>query len=323
MLIYLSATRRGIWRIGKSNILGQYLRKKKIKKQIVILVLTVALFNCGLLQAGIWPAYDPEIDTLPQEQGWTFYNANEPNLPVVVDGRLHQGLTSEAGVQVWTDDSRILCFSGYDRLYISFRLKVIQSDYTVANNQWDCGFKVWAYGNTGRYACLGISSDGVRVTVSSDHSTSSSVSTEFYPMDTTDDFHNYTFDIHPHAYLDQDRVGLTIDRSSSVKNTLYHFGDSDQGDYNVVGFGDLSTSGRSETLLERFSFSVQNSYGLLGDDTGWITDFEDLQIFIEQWLRTDCSCPDFCQEADINQDGRVDIIDLSIICKMWLESRAS
>jgi hypothetical protein len=50
---------------------------------------------------------------------------------------------------------------------------------------------------------------------------------------------------------------------------------------------------------------------------------DDLLIFAGQWLRTDCSCPDFCEQADINQDGRVDMKDLYVICEMWLMERGS
>jgi hypothetical protein len=294
---------------------------QKIYRMFCAFIVIMAAAGYGLCYAGnIWPAYDADIGTLPQDQGWTFYDANEPNSPAVVGGVLHQGLTSEVGIQGWTDDSRIFCFgSDGDRLYLSFRLKVIQSDYTVVNNQWDCGFKVWVYDNAGRFACMGISSDGVRLTISSDFSTLSSKSTEFYPIDTTDDFHSYSLSVNYFDYWDEDRVGFAIDGGGKVVNTLYHLGDSDQGNYNVIGFGDLSISGRSETLLDYCSFGVQNSYGLLDDD--WLTDIDDLQIFGEQWLRTDCSCPDFCEEADINQDGRVDLQDLSVICEMWLKER--
>lgn len=286
-------------------------------------IFTVILMAAGLgvCYAGVWPAYDAADGTLPQEQGWTFYDANEPASPMVVNGLLHQGLTTAAGIQGWTDDSRLFCFGGPDRFSLIFRLKVIQSDYTVVNNQWDCGFKVWAYDNAGRFICVGISSDGVRLTISSDFSTASSKSTNFFPFNTTDDFHWYSLEVSHIAAWNEDRVSLGIDWQSYVVNTLHHLGEDNQGDYHKVGFGDASLSGSSQVLLESIRFYVQNSYGLLADD--WITDMDDMQIFAEQWLRTDCSCPDFCEHADINQDGRVDMEDLSVICEMWLMERMS
>ncbi|MHC4373419.1 MAG: hypothetical protein ACYSQY_07325 [Planctomycetota bacterium] len=275
----------------------------------------------NLCCAGIWPTYNSASGTLPQEQGWIFYDANEPTSPAVVDGLLHQGLTSATGVQGWTDDSRIICFGSTDRFNIYFTLKVIQSDYTVVNNQWDSGFKVWAYDNAGRFACVGISSDGVRLTISSDFSTSSSKSTAFYPMDTTDGFHSYSLSVVHINVWNEDRVNLSIDGNAYTVNAFHYLGQAAQGDYNIVGFGDESISGGSQIELERFGFYVQNSYGLL--DEGWLTDIHDLQIFAGQWLRTDCDCDGFCEQADINQDGRVDIKDLSIICDVWLEERSS
>ena len=74
-------------------------------------------------------------------------------------------------------------------------------------------------------------------------------------------------------------------------------------------------------MLDSFRYYVANSYGLLGTD--WVTDMDDLLIFATYWLRTDCTCPDFCGQADINQDGQVDMEDLNILNEMWLAERYS
>jgi hypothetical protein len=115
---------------------------QKICRMLGVFMVIMMETGLGVCYAGEWPTYDAAGGTLPQEQGWTFYDANEPTSPMVVDGLLHQGLTTAAGIQGWTDDSRIFCFGSQDRFYLSFRLKVIESDYAVVNNQWDCGYKV-------------------------------------------------------------------------------------------------------------------------------------------------------------------------------------
>lgn len=295
--------------------------KTRQRKTEIFLAIAM-MFGWGAAQAdSLWPTYLSGSEVLPEEAGWTFYDVNEPTDPSVIEGLLHQGLTTAAGTQGWTDDSHIFCFGSPDRFSISIKLKVVESDYREINNQWDSGFKVWAYDNAGRFACMGIASDGVRLTVSSDFSTSSSVSTQFYPFDTTDGFHWYSLNVTHLDTWNEDRVGFSIDSHAYVVNTLYHLGAENQGDFNIVGFGDASMACGSQVQVEQFYCRVSNSNGLLADD--WLTDLDDLQIFADQWLRTDCGCDDFCEQADINQDGRVDLIDLSVLCIWWLNPRAS
>ncbi len=281
------------------------------------IAILIIVFGYSFSNAGASSYYDPELGSLPQEQGWSVFDVNEPSEPNVVNGLLYQGPTSNIGIQGWYNDSRIFCFDNGDTFSVRFKLKVVQSDYIInVDNSWRTGFGFWAYDNSGRYAYVGLASDGVRVTSSSENS--SSKSTVFYPFDTTDDFHIYTLRI---TYGYYKRITLSIDGISHVETALDYVGSVNQGDTNVVGFGDTSQNVQSEVQLEYCSYYIANSYGLLGDD--WLTDIDDLQIFGEQWLRTDCSCPDFCEQADINQDGRVDIKDLSVICEMWLKSRSS
>jgi hypothetical protein len=45
----------------------------------------------------------------------------------------------------------------------------------------------------------------------------------------------------------------------------------------------------------------------------------DVRIIANNWLLTGCSCPDFCNGADVNLDGRVDLQDLALVAMDWLE----
>ena len=274
-------------------------------------IIFIIVFGNSFCHANIWPDYYASRGTLPQEQGWRIYDVNEPSEPFMSNNLLNLGPTSDIGTQGWYDDSRIFCFDEGDRFYISFRMKVIQSDYEeTADNTWQTGFEVWAYDNAGRFVSFGIASDGVRITNSSDASTASSHSMAFYPFDTTDGFHNYAMRI-----VDG-KIYFRFDYGQYL--TLLDIGNIDQGDTNIVGFGDFSAYAQSQIQFESLGYYGNYGSGLLAPE-GYIVDIDDLFIFIENWLRIDCTCPDFCEGADINQDGRVDLIDFSVICEQWLE----
>ena len=47
---------------------------------------------------------------------------------------------------------------------------------------------------------------------------------------------------------------------------------------------------------------------------------EDLALFVDEWLCTDCAelSNNYCQEADLNRDGKVDLEDMTILTGNWL-----
>ncbi|HBG25913.1 MAG: hypothetical protein A2Y10_00710 [Planctomycetes bacterium GWF2_41_51] len=49
-----------------------------------------------------------------------------------------------------------------------------------------------------------------------------------------------------------------------------------------------------------------------------IVNFEDYRILLDQWLAS-CSEPQWCDGADIDTDGFVDVMDLKLFCEFWLE----
>ena len=126
----------------------------------------------------------------------------------------------------------------------------------------------------------------------------------------TDGFHRYTIRIR------NGKIYFRCDYSQYL--TALDVGNVDQGKANIVGFGDFSAYAQSQIELK--SFGYHGNYGLeLFAPEGYIFDMDDLLIFIENWLGINCTCPDFCEGSDINQDGRVDLIDFSIVCEQWLE----
>jgi len=49
----------------------------------------------------------------------------------------------------------------------------------------------------------------------------------------------------------------------------------------------------------------------------WI-DSSDFAIASDNWQYSDCTKPDFCNLADLNFDGSVDLEDLSMLLELWL-----
>ena len=66
---------------------------------------------------------------------------------------------------------------------------------------------------------------------------------------------------------------------------------------------------------------LTNGYYFYGTDTIKIIDniFEHLAFLSSQWLREDCSKPDWCQDADIDQDSVVNLYDFAFMAYQWLE----
>jgi len=52
---------------------------------------------------------------------------------------------------------------------------------------------------------------------------------------------------------------------------------------------------------------------------GWVN-FEDFAMFSSQWLRQGCEDPntDWCQKADLDHSGKVDVNDLGLFTQYWL-----
>jgi hypothetical protein len=48
-------------------------------------------------------------------------------------------------------------------------------------------------------------------------------------------------------------------------------------------------------------------------------DYLDLKIIADNWLRNNCSSPDYCHGADIEHNGSVDFIDFSEFAPQWMQ----
>jgi hypothetical protein len=76
----------------------------------------------------------------------------------------------------------------------------------------------------------------------------------------------------------------------------------------------LTDGGAIEITVKGF---LTNGHYFYGTETIKIIDniFEHLAFLSSQWLRADCSKPDWCQGADIDQDSMVNLYDYTIIAE--------
>jgi len=76
----------------------------------------------------------------------------------------------------------------------------------------------------------------------------------------------------------------------------------------IVGYG-TNPDGNTEAWIVTV-FSI-----------GGYIDWFDLAAFCNRWLDQDCNdANSWCERADFNEDGVVDIVDFAIIAESWLQS---
>ncbi|MBN1765864.1 MAG: sulfatase-like hydrolase/transferase [Sedimentisphaerales bacterium] len=117
------------------------------------------------------------------------------------------------------------------------------------------------------------------------------------------------------------------------------FVDADTGDYHlrwnspcinrgdpayVAGSGDTDMDGQPRVTYSRVDIGPDEVFPLAGDiDRDLEVDTEDLNAIISHWLETGCEYDggdesEWCHLTDINQDGIVNLIDLSYLTAFWL-----
>jgi hypothetical protein len=45
----------------------------------------------------------------------------------------------------------------------------------------------------------------------------------------------------------------------------------------------------------------------------------DFAWFVAQWLKEDCQAPGWCEQADLNHNGDVNMTDFALFANFWLD----
>ena len=90
-------------------------------------------------------------------------------------------------------------------------------------------------------------------------------------------------------------------------------------DYNATDIGDCNV-GLYEWFSPEPAYEISFSHVRTRDfNNDTIVDFRDYAILASHWLETSCNAPSWCEGADLDIDGSVDINDLILFCQYWLE----
>jgi hypothetical protein len=80
----------------------------------------------------------------------------------------------------------------------------------------------------------------------------------------------------------------------------------------IVGYG---TNPSNDTEAWIASLIIKGDFDNDGD-----VDNDDLALFIQKWLNTDCNTNNnWCGGADFDRDGDVDFVDFALFLQHWLE----
>jgi hypothetical protein len=109
--------------------------------------------------------------------------------------------------------------------------------------------------------------------------------------------------------------GLCYRSVPGGKRSIYYRTNSSYGDP-LDWSGDTPYPSQSLYIWNVELFVVCENMDLYNDG---IVNFRDFAIFAFHWMDDACSEPDWCEETDFDQSGKVDITDLAKFVKRWLE----
>jgi hypothetical protein len=92
-------------------------------------------------------------------------------------------------------------------------------------------------------------------------------------------------------------------------------------DYNTISVGDCKIGFYDEaiSLYEPIYYLCFSHVPTRDFNNDKIVDFQDFNMLLSYWMETDCVDPYWCQGADIDRSGIVNIQDLVAFCEFWLE----
>ena len=205
-------------------------------------------------------AYLPSLNTLPQQQGWSFVDEGGNGTPTVVGGTLNQGPTAYRRRQYWARNDLATDLS-FDPVFISFTIKINSSTYfeNAAANNWRTGWDLFYVDRFGGAIGVGLAGSsnpnepsGVRIHVGSD--LSNPLSSAFVPFDTTTNFVVYT--LVANATTNTLVLSAGSQRLASVPLTGLYTDPVGQAPAGYFYFGDGTSAGASQTELTSLTWGI-------------------------------------------------------------------
>jgi hypothetical protein len=125
-------------------------------------------------------------------------------------------------------------------------------------------------------------------------------------------------------------IAVKLDGSGTVERYVHHH--SGESVYRAEVHAVPSRDGRRVLFASDWTINCNSGCGTssnpqayvvdttpVGDLThGGHVDFGDLGWFLLSWLDSGCDVPDWCEGADLDENGTVDLVDYSILAEQWL-----
>jgi hypothetical protein len=98
--------------------------------------------------------------------------------------------------------------------------------------------------------------------------------------------------------------------------------DAVAGDWFIVDYNATAVGNCNVVFYDNFEFAYYIPFSHVrtrdfNNDTK--VDFSDYAILASHWQETDCNDPDWCEGADLDINGSIDVNDLMLFCEYWLE----
>lgn len=106
---------------------------------------------------------------------------------------------------------------------------------------------------------------------------------------------------------DNDNVNLAFMLAGSAPRTIW---------IDAISITETSNDPDPQSCADVYTYGVELSSDLSGDCS---VDLEDLALFAQYWLNTDCGTSNNCQGADFEPDGSVTMTDLAAFSLEWLD----
>lgn len=170
-------------------------------------------------------SYDASLNTLPQEQGWTFRGGSLNPAPSVSGGVLTINRVDVREPQEWSRADLVNDFSPTARtFFLETSIKVDRSGYAaVTGPGWRAGYHIEASDSIGRHFILGLAENGFRL--SNDLANlDDDKSSPFINFDTMSGFNTYRLEVSGgtgHLYVNGDlKTSLALGATNPPQNRV-------------------------------------------------------------------------------------------------------